>query len=36
MEVEEPKVAAAFHTYVVRTLADRLYLMDRAISALER
>jgi SulP family sulfate permease len=36
MEVEEPKVAAAFHTYVVRTLADRLYLMDQAISALER
>lgn len=36
MEVEEPKVAAAFHVYVVRTLADRLYLMDKALSALER
>lgn len=36
MEVEEPKVAAALHTYVIRTLADRLHLMDKTISALER
>lgn len=36
MEVEAPQVAAAFHTYVIRTLADRLHLMDKTISALER
>jgi SulP family sulfate permease len=36
MEHEAPKVAAAFHTYVIRTLADRLHVADKAISALER
>jgi SulP family sulfate permease len=36
MELEVPRVAAAFHTYVIRTLADRLHLADKAISALER
>jgi len=36
MELEQPTVAAAFHTYVIRTLADRLHLMDKTISALER
>jgi SulP family sulfate permease len=36
MELEAPKVAAAFHTYVIRTLADRLQLADKALSALER
>jgi hypothetical protein len=36
MEHEAPKVAAAFHTYVIRTLADRLHAADKAISALER
>ena len=36
MEINEPKVASAFHTYVIRTLADRLHVADKAISALER
>jgi SulP family sulfate permease len=36
MEEKDPEVAAAFHTYVIRTLADRLHLMDKTISALER
>ena len=36
MEIEQPKVAAAFHTYVIRTLAERLHQMDQTISALER
>jgi sulfate permease, SulP family len=36
MEDEEPKLAIAFHCFVVRTLADRLIGSDRAIAALER
>lgn len=36
METEDPRVAAAFHTFVIRTLADRLHVADKAISALER
>ncbi|MBP6608283.1 MAG: cyclic nucleotide-binding domain-containing protein [Deltaproteobacteria bacterium] len=36
METEAPRVAAAFHTFVIRTLADRLHVADKAISALER
>ncbi len=36
MEKEDREVAAAFHTYVIRTLADRLHLMDKTIAALER
>ena len=36
METETPRVAAAFHTFVIRTLADRLHVADKAISALER
>lgn len=36
MEDEEPKLAIAFHCFVVRTLADRLVGSDRTIAALER
>ena len=36
MEVEEPSVASAFHTFVVRTLADRLNFANYEISALQR
>ena len=34
MEDEEPKLAIAFHCFVVRTLADRLVGSDRTIAAL--
>lgn len=36
MENEEPKLAVAFHTYIVRILAERLTSSDLAIAALER
>ena len=36
MEREAPKVATAFHNYVIRTLADRLHAADKALSALDR
>ena len=36
MEETEPKLAIAFHYFVVRTLADRLVGSDRTIAALER
>ena len=31
METEAPRVAAAFHTFVIRTLADVLHVADKAI-----
>lgn len=36
MEDEEPKLAIAFHGFVVRTMADRLSGSDKTIAALER
>ncbi len=36
MEDESPKVAMAFHIFIIRTLADRLVSSDKAIAALER
>jgi SulP family sulfate permease len=36
MEDEEPKLAIAFHGFVVRTMADRLGGSDKTIAALER
>jgi SulP family sulfate permease len=36
MEDEEPQLALAFHTYIIRVLSDRLISSDKAISALER
>lgn len=36
MENEEPKLAVAFHTYIIRILAERLTSSDIAIAALER
>jgi sulfate permease, SulP family len=36
MEEREPKVASAFHTFIVRTLADRLNFANYEISALQR
>ena len=36
MEEEEPQLALAFHSYIIRVLSDRLLSSDKAISALER
>jgi SulP family sulfate permease len=36
MEDSEPKVAMAFHIFIIKTLADRLVASDKAIAALER
>lgn len=36
MEDEAPKVAMAFHIFIIRTLAERLIASDKTISALDR
>ena len=36
MENEDPKLALAFHIFIIRTLADRLVSSDKAVATLER
>ena len=36
MESEQPEIAAAFHTMIVRVLADRLSFANTEIAALQR